>query len=140
MAEARTSLSFVLFSEQTLPGGGFFLRSIVGISGASGSIYGYRLLEKLRRCPEVEVHLILTRSAERTAFLENGWSSQELKALADFTYSMEDIGSRLASGSFPTGGMVIAPCSVHSMSAIAAGLSSNLLVRAADVCLKDVAN
>ena len=92
---------------------------------------------KLRRRPAVEVHLILTRSAERTAFLENGWSSQEFKALADFTYSMEDIGSRLASGSFPTGGMVIAPCSVHSMSAIAAGLSSNLLVRAADVCLKE---
>ncbi len=102
----------------------------VGISGASGSIYGYRLLQKLRRRPEVEVHLILTRSAERTAFLENGWSSQAFKALADFTYSIEDIGSRLASGSFPTGGMVIAPCSVHSMSAIAAGLSSNLLVRA----------
>ena len=113
------------------------MRLIVGISGASGSIYGFRLLQKLRRRPDAEVHLILTRSAERTAFLENGWSSQEFKGLADFAYSMEDIGSRLASGSFPTGGMVIAPCSVHSMSAIAAGLSSNLLVRAADVCLKE---
>jgi len=113
------------------------LRLIIGISGASGSIYGYRLLEKLRRRPEVEVHLILTRPAERTAFLEDGRSAQEFKALADFVYSMEDIGSRLASGSFPTDGMVIAPCSVHSMSAIAAGLSSNLLIRAADVCLKE---
>ncbi len=113
------------------------MRLIIGISGASGSIYGYRLLEKLRRRPEVEVHLILTRSAERTAFLEDGRNIQDFKALADFAYSMEDIGSRLASGSFPTDGMVIAPCSVHSMSAIAAGLSSNLLVRAADVCLKE---
>jgi|SRR6266850_2663437 len=129
-------LSFVLISEQTMPMGGL-LRLIVGISGASGSIYGYRLLEKLRRRPDVEVHLILTRSAERTAFLEDGRSAQEFKALADFVYSMEDIGSRLASGSFQTAGMVIAPCSVHSMSAIAAGLSSNLLIRAADVCLKE---
>ncbi len=113
------------------------MRFIIGISGASGSIYGYRLMEKLRRRPEVELHLILTRSAERTAFLEDGRSAQEFRALADFVYSMEDIGSRLASGSFPTGGMAIAPCSVHSMSAIAAGLSSNLLIRAADVCLKE---
>jgi 4-hydroxy-3-polyprenylbenzoate decarboxylase len=110
---------------------------IIGISGASGSIYGYRLLEKLRRRPEVELHLVLTRSAERTAFLEDGRSIQEFKDLAHFAYSMEDIGSRLASGSFQTDGMVVAPCSVHSMSAIAAGLSSNLLVRAADVCLKE---
>jgi 4-hydroxy-3-polyprenylbenzoate decarboxylase len=129
-------LSFVLISEQTVPVGGL-LRLVVGVSGASGSIYGYRLLEKLRRRPDVEVHLILTRSAERTAFLEDGRSAQEFKALADFVYPMEDIGSRLASGSFQTGGMVIAPCSVHSMSAIAAGLSSNLLIRAADVCLKE---
>jgi flavin prenyltransferase len=113
------------------------LRFIIGISGASGSIYGYRLLEKLRRRPDVEVHLILTRSAERTAFLEHGKSAEEFRALAHFTYSMEDIGSRLASGSFQTDGMVIAPCSVHSMSAVAAGLSSNLLIRAADVCLKE---
>src|ERR1700704_4399026 len=119
-----------------MPGGGF-LRFIVGISGASGSIYGYRLLEKLRRRSDVEVHLILTRSAERTAYLEDGRSAQEFKALADFVYPMEDIGSRLASGSFQTGGMVIAPGSVDSMSAIPPGRSSNLLIRAADVCLKE---
>ncbi len=83
------------------------MRLIAGISGASGSIYGYRLLEKLPRRPEAGVRLILTRSAERTAYLEKGWSSQEFKALADFTYSMEDIGSRLATGSFPTGEPVI---------------------------------
>ncbi len=110
---------------------------IIGISGASGSIYGYRLLERLRKGVKVETHLILTRSAERTAFLESGWTADKFKALADYVYPLEDIGSRLASGSFLTQGMVIAPCSIHSMSAIATGLSSNLLIRAADVCLKE---
>jgi flavin prenyltransferase len=110
---------------------------IIGVSGASGSLYGYRLLERLRRGLNVETHLILTRSAERTAFLESGRTAEEFKALADFVHPLEDIGSRLASGSYLTHGMVIAPCSVHSMSAIAAGLSSNLLIRAADVCLKE---
>ena len=113
------------------------MRLIIGVSGASGSIYGYRLLQKLRQKEGVETHLILTRSAERTAFLESGRTAEEFKALADYTYPLEDIGSRLASGSFLTAGMVVAPCSIHSMSAIAAGLSSNLLIRAADVCLKE---
>jgi flavin prenyltransferase len=113
------------------------LRVIIGVSGASGSIYGYRLLERLRQGLKVETHLILTRSAERTAFLESGRTAAEFKALADYAYALEDIGSRLASGSFLTQGMVIAPCSIHSMSAIATGLSSNLLIRAADVCLKE---
>jgi 4-hydroxy-3-polyprenylbenzoate decarboxylase len=113
------------------------LRLIIGVSGASGSIYGYRLLERLRQQPKVETHLILTRSAERTAFLESGHTADEFKALSNYNYPLEDIGSRLASGSFLTEGMVIAPCSIHSMSAIAAGLSSNLLIRAADVCLKE---
>lgn len=113
------------------------MRLIIGVSGASGSVYGYRLLERLRSMPEVETHLILTRSAERTTHLENGKSASDFKALADYSYPLEDIGSRLASGSFITHGMVVAPCSIHSMSAIAAGLSSNLLLRAADVCLKE---
>ena len=113
------------------------MRLIIGVSGASGSIYGYRLLERLRQQPKVETHLILTRSAERTAFLESGHTADEFKALANYTYPLEDIGGRLASGSFLTEGMVIAPCSIHSMSAIAGGLSSNLLIRAADVCLKE---
>lgn len=113
------------------------MRVIVGISGASGTIYGYRLLEKLQQNPNVEVHLVLTRSAERTAHLEMGKTAAQFKLLAHFSYSLEDVGSRLASGSFQTAGMVIAPCSIHSLSAIAAGLSSNLLLRAADVCLKE---
>jgi len=112
-------------------------RIVVGISGASGVIYGVRLLERLRRQPEVEIHLVLTRSGEKTLFLETGKRSADLKKLADFSYSLEDIGCRLASGSYPTDAMAIAPCSIHTMSAIAHGISSNLLVRAADVALKE---
>jgi len=113
------------------------LRIIVGVTGASGSTYGWRLLEKLRARDGVEVHLILSRSGERTAFLEMGKSAAEFKALADCSYPVEDIGCRLASGSFSTDGMIVAPCSIHTMSAIAAGISSNLMVRAADVTLKE---
>jgi flavin prenyltransferase len=113
------------------------LKIVVGVSGASGSIYGLRLLQKLRANPEVETHLIITRSAEKTLFLETGKKSSELKELAHYSYAFEDIGCRLASGSFRTDGMVVAPCSIHTMSAIAAGISSNLLIRAADVSLKE---
>ncbi|HWR50227.1 MAG TPA: UbiX family flavin prenyltransferase [Bryobacteraceae bacterium] len=113
------------------------MRIIVGISGASGSIYGIRLLEKLRRNGNVETHLVITRSGERTLFLETGRKMAEVRALADCTYSIDDIGARLASGSFLTAGMVVAPCSIRTMSAIACGIASNLLVRAADVALKE---
>jgi 4-hydroxy-3-polyprenylbenzoate decarboxylase len=113
------------------------LHILVGISGASGSTYGHRLLLKLKKKKDISSHLILTRSAERTLFLETGLKANDLKELADFSYSPEDIGCRLASGSFPTHGMVIAPCSIHSLSAIACGISSNLLIRAADVTLKE---
>ncbi len=112
-------------------------RIIVGITGASGSIYGWRLLEKLHSRPDCEVHFILSRSGERTAFLELGKTAADFRALAACTYPPEDIGCRLASGSFLTAGMVIAPCSIHTMSAIASGISSNLMVRAADVALKE---
>ncbi|MFN7938902.1 MAG: UbiX family flavin prenyltransferase [Bryobacteraceae bacterium] len=114
-----------------------FLEIVVGISGASGSIYGLRLLERLRARGGVATHLILTRSGERTAWLETGKKAAEIRALADHSYPVEDIGCRLASGSFLIDAMVIAPCSVHTMSAIAYGISSNLLVRAADVTLKE---
>jgi 4-hydroxy-3-polyprenylbenzoate decarboxylase len=113
------------------------LRLIIGITGASGTIYGWRLLEKLRSVGEMEIHLVLSRSGERTAFLEMGKTAADFKALANLTYPVEDIGCRLASGSFPTDGMVIAPCSIHTMSAIAAGITNNLMVRAADVTLKE---
>lgn len=113
------------------------MKIVVGISGASGSIYGLRLLQKLRANPDAEIHLIVTRSAEKTLFLETGKKVLELKELAHYYYPFEDIGARLASGSFRTDGMVVAPCSIHTMSAIAAGISSNLLIRAADVSLKE---
>ncbi len=107
------------------------------MSGASGAIYGLRLLEKLRMGGLAETHLIMTRSAERTLYLETGKLGAEAKEMADVSYPVEDIGCRLASGSFPVDAMVVAPCSIHSMSAIAGGISSNLLVRAADVTLKE---
>ena len=109
----------------------------MGISGASGIVYGYRLLECLRATGRAETHLVMTRSAERTAYLEMGKQIKEFKDLADYNYPVEDVGCQLASGSFQTDGMIIAPCSVHSMSAIATGISSNLLIRAADVILKE---
>jgi 4-hydroxy-3-polyprenylbenzoate decarboxylase len=113
------------------------LRVIVGISGASGSIYGLRLLEKLRRHPAVEVHLILSRAGEKTLFLETGKLAADVRILAHHYYSFEDIAARLASGSYPTDAMVIAPCSVQTLSAIAYGMASNLMTRAADVTLKE---
>jgi flavin prenyltransferase len=109
---------------------------VVGISGASGAIYGLRLLTRLRE-QQAEIHLILTRSGEKTLFLETGKSAAEVRRMADCSYSVEDISCRLASGSFRTDAMVVAPCSIHTMSAIAGGISSNLLVRAADVALKE---
>jgi len=112
------------------------LRIVVGVTGASGAIYPLRLLEKLRR-PDVEIHLILSRSGEKTLYLETGKKASDLKALAHCFWSVEDISAPLASGSFPTDGMVIAPCSIHTMSAIACGITSNLLTRAADVALKE---
>jgi 4-hydroxy-3-polyprenylbenzoate decarboxylase len=115
---------------------GAVLRIVVGVTGASGAIYPLRLLEKLRR-PGVEIHLVLSRSGEKTLFLETGKISAHLKALADYTWPVDDISAPLASGSFTTTGMIVAPCSVHSMSAIACGITSNLLTRAADVTLKE---
>jgi 4-hydroxy-3-polyprenylbenzoate decarboxylase len=112
------------------------MRVIVGISGASGAIYGLRLLERLRN-QDVEIHLVLTRAGEKTLFLETGKSASDLRQYAHFSYPDEDIGCRLASGSSSADAMVIAPCSIHTMSAIAHGISSTLIVRAADVILKE---
>lgn len=112
------------------------MRIVVGVTGASGAVYAVRLLEKLRR-PGVEVHLILSRAGEKTLFLETGRKSADLKALADFTWPVDDISAPLASGSFQTAGMVIAPCSIHTMSSLACGVTSTLLTRAADVTLKE---
>jgi len=111
-------------------------RLIVGISGASGVVYGMRLLELLREA-EVETHLVMTRSAEITLAHETGWKAADVKALADCSYANEDIAAAIASGSFPTSGMIVAPCSIRSLSEIATGVTAGLLSRAADVCLKE---
>jgi len=114
------------------------VRLIVGISGASGAVYGLRLLERLQiHTSGCEVHLVMTRSGEKTLFLETGKLAADIRKLAHFWYSNEDIACRLASGSFESDAMVVAPCSIHTMSAIAGGISSNVLVRAADVILKE---
>lgn len=112
-------------------------RIIVGVTGASGSIYGHRLLQKLKIQNNIETHLILSRAAERTSKIELDLLASEWRQLSDFSYPVEDIGCRLASGSFSADAMVITPCSIHTLSAIAGGISSNLIVRAADVCLKE---
>jgi 4-hydroxy-3-polyprenylbenzoate decarboxylase len=111
-------------------------RIVVAVTGASGAIYPLRLLTRLNR-PDLEVHLILSRSGERTLFLETGRSGAELKALAQYSWPVEDISAPLSSGSFQSTGMVIAPCSIHTMSSIAWGITDNLITRAADVILKE---
>lgn len=111
-------------------------RLIVGISGASGVIYGIRLLQMLRDLP-VETHLVMSRSAEVTIAHETDWKIADIRALADRSYKQEDIGASISSGSFHTMGMVVAPCSVRSASEIARGVTSTLLTRAADVVLKE---
>ena len=109
---------------------------MVGVTGASGAIYAVRLLEKLR-AGQAEIHLILSRSGEKTLYLETGKKAADLKALADFSWPVDDISAPIASGSFPSHGMIVAPCSIHTMSSIATGVTANLLTRAADVALKE---
>jgi 4-hydroxy-3-polyprenylbenzoate decarboxylase len=111
-------------------------RIIIGISGATGSIYGIRLLEVLSKTG-VETHLILTDSAKNNIGLETDFKIEEIEALADVVHDVKNVGASLASGSFFTEGMVIAPCSIKSMSAIANSYNTNLLIRAADVALKE---
>lgn len=111
-------------------------RLIIGISGASGVIYGVRLLEILRHLP-VETHLVISRSAELTLAYESDLKVAQLQAMADTVYPAGDMGAAIASGSFPTLGMIVAPCSVRTLSEIAAGTTATLLTRAADVTLKE---
>jgi 4-hydroxy-3-polyprenylbenzoate decarboxylase len=115
-------------------------RLIVGISGASGIIYGIRLLELLKNMGDElrpETHLIMSRSAEITLAYETTLKVSDVQNLADTTYANKDIGAALASGSFKTMGMIIAPCSVKTLAEIATGVTSTLLSRAADVILKE---
>ena len=111
-------------------------RLIVGISGASGTVYGVRLLEMLRKA-EIETHLVMSRSAEMTLAYETDYKPKDVRALAAVNYSVTDIGAAISSGSFPTMGMIVAPCSIRTMSEIASGVTASLLSRAADVVLKE---
>jgi 4-hydroxy-3-polyprenylbenzoate decarboxylase len=111
-------------------------RLIVGISGASGAIYGARLLELLQPLP-VETHLVMSRSAEVTLALETDLRPADLRARADVVHGALDLAAPISSGSFPTIGMIVAPCSVRSMAEIATGATTTLLTRAADVVLKE---
>lgn len=110
-------------------------RLIVGISGASGSIYGVRLLEVLRG--RIETHLVMSKAAEMTLAYETDRTPAAVRALADKAYAIGDVGGAIASGSFATRGMVIAPCSVKTLAEIASGITGSLLTRAADVVLKE---
>ncbi len=111
-------------------------RIVVGISGASGIVYGVRLLELLRAAG-VQTHLVMSKSAEVTAAHELDLKLRDIRALATQCHSNQDVGASIASGSFRTMGMIVAPCSVRSMSEIASGVTSGLLTRAADVVLKE---
>jgi 4-hydroxy-3-polyprenylbenzoate decarboxylase len=111
-------------------------RLIVGITGATGVRYGVRILELLRPTP-IETHLVVSKAADMTRAYETDIGAGELRALADHAHPIGHVGAPIASGSFQTIGMVVAPCSVRSLSEIAYGNSSNLLTRAADVCLKE---
>lgn len=114
------------------------MRLIVGISGASGAIYGVRLLEILNTYPEVETHLVITDPGKKTLILETPYKElTDLEKLANYSYAIDDIGASISSGSFRTDGMVVAPCSARTLSAIAHSHDDNLLVRACDVVLKE---
>ena len=111
-------------------------RIVVGITGATGVIYAVRLLQRLKKA-NCETHLVVSPAGVLNAHHEMGLNRSELEALADVAYSPGDVGAAIASGSFATAAMVVAPCSMRSLAAIALGLSDNLLARAADVTLKE---
>jgi len=111
-------------------------RLIVGISGATGIVYGVRILERLRAA-QIETHLVVSKTGQLTRGLETDLEAADLTSLADVVYAPGDLGAAISSGSFRTAGMIVAPCSVRSLAEIASGVTSSLLTRAADVCLKE---
>ena len=112
-------------------------RVVVGVSGASGSIYGIRLLEQLRKDPGVEIHLVVSASGKRTLVEETDFTVRQVESLAHVVYDDRDVGASLASGSFRTAGMVIAPCSIKTLAALASCHADTLIARAGDVALKE---
>ncbi len=113
------------------------MRLIVAMSGASGAIYGIRLLEVLKQAADVETHLVMSDSAQINIAVETDWSVKDVQALADHVHANKDIGASIASGSFKTAGMIVAPCAMKTLSAIANSYADSLIVRAADVILKE---
>ncbi|MBI4529179.1 MAG: UbiX family flavin prenyltransferase [Deltaproteobacteria bacterium] len=112
-------------------------RLIIGISGATGAIYGVRLLEVLSRLKDMETHLVMTRAGKMTIQVETPYSIKDVEAMADVVHDINNVGASISSGSFRTEGMVIAPCSMKSIGGIANSIGGDLLVRAADVILKE---
>jgi len=112
-------------------------RLIVAITGASGAIYGVQLLRRLRETPDIETHLLLSAAGVLNAHQELDMKRGDVESLAHVVHNVNDIGASVASGSFATMGMVVAPCSMKTLGAIANGLTDNLIARAADVCLKE---
>ncbi len=112
-------------------------RLIIGITGASGVIYGIRFLEVLQKLPDVETHLIISTAGAQTIGLETDYTANQVAALADKDYRINDIAAAISSGSFKTDGMVVLPCSMKTLAGIAHSFSDNLIMRAADVVLKD---
>lgn len=113
------------------------MRLIVGISGASGVIYGIRMLEVLKEHPEVETHLVISNGGKLNIALETNWDIKDVEALADEVHSDQNLAATIASGSFKTGGMVVAPCSMKTLSGVVNSYADTLVVRAADVVLKE---
>lgn len=119
------------------PGPGPRRRLIIAITGASGAVYGVRLLQMLRHAGEVETHLLVSASGWLTVQHELGLARDELHAWADVVHNVRDVGASIASGSFATDGMIIAPCSMKTLASVAHGFADNLIARAADVVLKE---
>ena len=113
------------------------MRITIGLSGASGLIYGIRMLEILKTVPEVETHLVLSQGAKMNIAIETQWALSDVLALADHVHPINDMAASIASGSFRTDGMIVAPCSMKTLSGIVHSYADNLLVRAADVVLKE---
>lgn len=113
------------------------MRLIVGVSGASGVVLGYEMLKALRRVPAVEIHLVVTEGAAENLKYETDLAVEDFYALADVYYSNKNLAASISSGSFHTDGMVVVPCSMKTLACISGGIAANLLLRAADVCLKE---
>ncbi|MGB4643437.1 MAG: UbiX family flavin prenyltransferase [Dethiobacteria bacterium] len=120
-----------------MPEEGIFMKIILGITGASGVIMGYKMLLALKSIPDCEIHLVISEGGIRNFRLETDLNIDKIKTLADYYYDDDNLAALISSGSFVTDGMILIPCSMKTLSAIATGYAANLIARAADVCLKE---